>query len=257
MGEDSSSDRRLTYDEVELVLRRATELQHGEPSGEGSFTLAEVERLGEEIGLSGDAVRAALVHVRSGAIVPANDRRPSLSDRWVGPEQVVIERRVRGPGAEVWERINTFMREQLLVVQRNFGERVLFGPTQGMMSQFRRALDLGNRYSLRGAEQIEVAVVPRPGPDQDVEVIVVARFPEARRKELRGGLIGAGVFVGLGAVGAVVLAPLAMVGAAAAAAGGVGLGGVTLSASVRSYRKQVESVRVALERLLDALEHER
>lgn len=257
MGDDPASDPRLTYDEVELVLRRATELQHGEPKGEGSFTLAEVERLGEEIGLSGDAVRSALVHVRSGAIVTSSDHRPTLWDRLMGPELVVIERRVKGPRAEVWERINTFMREQLLVVRRNFGERVLFGPTQSMMSQFRRALDLGNRYSLRGAEEIEVAVVPRPAPDPDVEVIVVARFPEARRKEIRGGLIKAGVLVGLGAVGAAVLAPLAVVGAYAAAGGAAGLGGVTLSSSVRRYRTQVESVRVSLERLLDALEHER
>lgn len=256
MGDPSSPDQRLTYDEVDLVLRRATELQHGEPTGEGSFTLAEVERLGEEIGLQPDAVRAALVHVRSGAVAPLADSRPRWSDRFMGPEQVVIQRRVRGPRSEVWERINAFMREQLLVVRRNFGERVLFGPTESMMSQVRRALDLGNRYSLRGAEQIEVAVVPRPSSD-DVEVIVVARFPEARQKEIRGALVGAGLFVGAGAVGAVVLAPLALAGAVAVAAGGVGFSGLTVSTSVRSYRRQVESVRVALERLLDALEHER
>lgn len=75
MSDESPRDERLTYDEVDLVLRRATELQHGDPTGEGTFTLTEVERLGEEIGLSGEAVRAALVHVRSGALVPAQSAR--------------------------------------------------------------------------------------------------------------------------------------------------------------------------------------
>ncbi|MCA9709803.1 MAG: hypothetical protein KDK70_28445, partial [Myxococcales bacterium] len=221
------------------------------------FTLREVERLGEEIGLSSDAVRSALVHVRTGALVPVSEARPALADRLMGPVQVVIGRRVAGPAAEVRARIDAFMREQLLAVRRNFGERVLWGPTESIVSQMRRALDLGNRYTLRGAEEIEVAVVPRSEPAGDVEVVLVARFPEARRKQLQGGTIGAGVLLGAGAIGAAVLAPLAVAGAVAAAVGGVGLAGVAVSATRRTYRRQVESVRVALERLLDALEHER
>ena len=111
---DDSRDERLTYDEVDLVLRRATELQHGDPKGEGSFTLAEVERLGGEIGLSSEAVRSALVHVRSGAMVPAEQSSKTLTDRLMGPVQVIIQRRVEGPIGEVWDRINAFMKEQLL-----------------------------------------------------------------------------------------------------------------------------------------------
>lgn len=257
MADPGSEREHLTYDEVDLVLRRATELQHGDPTGEGKFSLEEVERLGSEIGLSSEAVRTALVHVRSGALMPVENKPRTLADRLVGPEQVVVQRRVRGPVAEVWERVNAFMREQLLVVRRNFGERVVWGPTEGIVSQVRRALDIGNQYTLRGAEEIETSVMDLPGSGGYVEVVLVARFAQTRRDQLQGGMVGAGILLAAGAVGAVFLLELALVASIAAAAGGVGLSGAVIGSTRRKYLETVGGVRTALERLLDALEHER
>ena len=246
---------RLTYDEVDLVLRRATELQHGDPSGQGTFSLAEVERLGGEIGLAPDAVRTALVQVRSGALVPVGTSAPTLADRLIGPTQVVAQRRVRGPREDVWNRLGSAMREQLFRVRRNFGERVQWERCAGILSQVRRALDLGDRYTLRNAEEIETAVMELPGGE--VEVVLVARFPATRRSHVQDSLVGAGLLTTAALVGGGLLFPVAAIGGVAVAVGGAGLGALAISASRHAYRKKTDQVLDGLERMLDALEHER
>lgn len=257
MTADEGERERLTYDEVDLVLRRATELQHGDPSGEGTFSLGEVERLGGEIGLSPDAVRTALVQVRSGALVATEATSPTLADRLLGPVQVVVQRRVRGPRDEVWARLSESMREQLFRVKRNFGERVQWERSEGIFSQVRRALDIGDRYTLRDAEEIETAVMDLPGDGGDVEVVLVARFPDTRRQQLQGTLIGAGVLTTAGLVGAGFLFPILAMAGIASIVGGVGVGALAISAGRHTYRKKTEHARDGLERMLDALEHER
>ncbi len=256
MRDQPSPDERLTYDEVDLVLRRATELQHGDPKGEGSFSLTEVQRLGQEIGLSPQAVKAALVHVRSGALAPMHTPKRSLLDPLVGPREVVVRRRVRGPVGEVWARVNLYMKDQLFTVRRNYGQRVLWGSSEGLLSQFRRALDVGDRYTLRGADEVETGVLELATPDE-VEVVLAARFGNERRSLLIGGAVVFGLLTTVAGLAALPLMAISTTGAAALLAGGAGVGGLATSSSWRSHRKKVSGIQMALERLLDALEHER
>lgn len=90
-----------------------------------------------------------------------------------------------------------------------------------------------------------------------MDVLLVARFPDTRRQQVQGALVGAGVLTTAGLVGAGFLFPILVMAGVASIVGGVGLSALAMSAARQAYRKKIEHVREGLERLLDALEHER
>lgn len=73
MSRDES--RRFTDREVALVLRRATEIDEAEeretPGAEGGLTLADLEEIGRQVGISREAIERAVSRVERGAATPS------------------------------------------------------------------------------------------------------------------------------------------------------------------------------------------
>src|SRR5262245_53235216 len=115
MGEE-----RLTPEKVQLVLRRAAELDQRPPADE-AMSQAEVEALAAEVGLSPAAVQQALAEVRAGAVVAP--RPPGALERVLGCSTIVVERTVHGSVGEVQRRVERALRGQLLRKQRDYGVR--------------------------------------------------------------------------------------------------------------------------------------
>jgi hypothetical protein len=125
---------RLTPEQVQLVLRRASELdQVGATEG---VSTAEVASLAAEVGLSPATVQQALAEMRSGVL--AAPRPVGALERVLGRRQLVIERVVPGRAVAVQRRIERFLRQQLLQIKRHFGERVVWQHARGWWPDLRR-----------------------------------------------------------------------------------------------------------------------
>jgi hypothetical protein len=248
-------DERLTPSEVQLVLRRAAELERRERSDE-ALTAAEVEELAADAGLSTTAVRQALGEVRAGALQPP--RPIGALERVLGQRAIVVERTVPGAPAEVQRRLERALRGQSLRKKRDFGARTLWEPAPGWLPALRRALDWASQVHLGQARELDVVVVAAEpdsgaerGPARSIVRFVVDAGP-LQRKVVAG--TGLGTVVGLGAAVAL-WATGAPVGLEwMAAAGATAMGSV---ASLRAYRREVSSTATALEHLLDTLEQDR
>jgi hypothetical protein len=237
-----SSPAELSVDEVKDVLRRAAEIEHG--GEQERLSIAEVEALAAELGVSREAVRQAAREVRSSALVPAA-RAPGALERLLGPRRVVLQRAVPGPTTAARAHIDRYLTGQLFRVTRELGDRAVWGPAAGMKHSLRRAVDLAGTYELPTGVELDV-VIAEAGADVDVVIAVdLARTWDAM--VVTAGILGtlglaAGVVVGA------VLTPWAL-----PLGGALGLGGVALSR--RSYRGDVEAAVKPLERMLDALQH--
>jgi hypothetical protein len=244
------SDQRLTASEVQLVLRRAAEIEHHEPNepDDDGLAPAEVEELARDVGLSPLAVHQALAEVRAGAL--QQPEPPSPLARVLGPQSIVVERTVHGRAVDVQRRVDRFLRTHLLRRERDFGERSIWTPARGLMAQLRRALDWSGELTLGELRHLEVTVVAVTEDRATVRFVV--DVTPLQRQVLTGAALGT-------AVGLAAAAGLSALGAPIAvdcliAAGASGAGAVS---SLRVYRRQVTSTATSLEHLLDTIEHER
>jgi hypothetical protein len=253
---DGPLQKRLTSAEVEEVLRRAVEIHNrGEPSGtDVSFSEQDVERIGGEIGVAPAAVRTALVQVRREALMKPQ-QPPGTIDRFFGPAWIVTSRTVPGPRHEVLGALGSMLAEQLFRVRRNLGETVVWGASEGVFDDFKRAFDFSKRYQLTSADSIVVTVVDAPHPPGWVDVRLEIELTGLRRSKLRGastGLVMLATSVALAAgLGTASLAfwPLLL--------GGGGIGSLVVNGARASLHKEAARIRNSAERFLDYLERER
>ena len=239
-------DDRLTPGEVQLVLRRAAELERRGPTDE-ELSPAEVAALAAEVGLSPGAVEQALAEVRAGAL--AEPPPPSALERVLGRSAIVVERTVRGSADEVRRRIERALKAQLLRKQRDFGARSTWEHAPGWLPALRRALDWSGTLSLREARTIEVAVVG--AGDGRATVRLSVDVGALQRQVVAGASLGTAAGVAAALVLWAMHTPLPLEWLAAAGATAAGS-----IASVRSYRHKLAETETALERLCDTLEHE-
>jgi hypothetical protein len=239
-------DERLTPTEVQLVLRRAAELER-RPSTDEALSPTEVAELATEVGLSPAAVRQALAEVRAGALT--EPRAPGTLERMLGPNTIVVERTVRGGAVAVQRRVERALRAQLLRKQRDFGARSVWEHAPGWLPALRRTLDWAGTLSLGEARALEVTVVD--AGDERTTVRFAVDVGALQRRVVVGASLGtaAGIAAALALWAMHTPLPLEWL----AAAGATATGSI---ASVRSYRRQLASTATALERLCDALEHE-
>ena len=242
-------DDRLTPGEVQLVLRRAAELERRPRGGEDeALSPLEVESLAAEVGLSPDAVRQALAEVRAGALQP--ERPPGALERVLGSSTIVVERTVRGNAATVQRRVERALQAQLLRKRRDFGARSIWEHAQGFLPSLRRALDWSGTLALGEMRELEVSVVD--AGDDRATVRFAVDVGALQRRVVGGAAVGTAVGI------AAALALTALHGPAPlewlVAAGATATGSIS---SVRSYRRQLTSTATALERLCDELEHAR
>lgn len=240
-------DERLTPGEVQLVLRRAAELERRTPADE-ALTAAELATLAADVGLSPEAIEQALAEVRAGVL--AEPKPPRALERVLGASTIVVERTVRGGADEIERRLERALRGQLLRKQRDFGTRSTWEHAPGWLPALRRALDWSGALSLREARTIDVSVVA--AGDGRATVRLAVDVGAMQRQVVTGASLGtaAGIAAALALWAMQTPLPLEWLAAAGATAAGA-------IASVRSYRQKLATTATALERLCDSLEHER
>jgi hypothetical protein len=239
------ADERLTPSEVQLVLRRAAELERRASSDE-AMAPSEVAALASEVGLSPAAVQQALAEVRAGAV--AEPHEPGALERVLGPSALVVERTVTGSAAELQRRVERALRAQLLRKRRDFGARSTWEHAPGWLPALRRTLDWSGALSLGDAKSLDVAVVD--AGEGRVTVRLVVDVGALQRKVVAGASLGTAAGIAAAVALWAMQTPLPLEWLAAAGATAVGS-----IASVRGYRRQLSSTAAALERLCDELEH--
>jgi len=95
----SGSRRRFDKDEVQEIVKRATELEATHKTASGTMTIGGVEALAGEVGVAPELVRAAADSLRGRTPVVMNDggRPPNQPNPWIsGPTRLHVERLVDG-----------------------------------------------------------------------------------------------------------------------------------------------------------------
>ena len=247
MAETVPPGKRLDRAALERIVLRAAELQGGERDLDEGLTEAEIIRLGRDVGIPIEYLRQAIVEEQTRAVVPAEG---GLVSWLAGPRFVAAERTVPGPVAAVDQALQYWMTSgELLRLKRRFSDEASsWEPQRGTLASLKRSLGLGGREYLLARTAEVVAQVTTLSADR-THVRLVADVGNTRRQHLGGagalatagaGAAGIGLLLGFAVSVAVLPVPVALLGALLVA---------------RSRR--VERYRVALEQVLDRLEHEK
>jgi hypothetical protein len=245
---------------VERVLARATELQLGTPDGTGLLTEEQILDLGREVGLSPAALRQALAEERTRLAVPAEG---GAASRLFGPRVVHASRTVPGTPASVLALLDVWMsRDECLQSRRRFPDRATWEPRRDLVGSLRRGLNLGGRgYALTRAAEVGATVVSVD--DARALVRLDADISPSRNARVQGSIATAATGVVTGGTLAA-LASMVVVGTAAAAAAVATVAALPVVAGAgiayavaRGHAGTAARVQLALEQLLDRLEHER
>jgi hypothetical protein len=241
---------------LERVLARAAELQGADALPESSDLLSENQLLeiGKEVGLSPATLNQALAEERTRVTVP--EERGFVA-QIAGAGYASATRTVPGSQRDVLATIDSWMqRDECLQVQRRFSDRVTWEPQRGLFGKLKRTVNVSGRgYYLVDARQVSATVLPVDAARSVVRLDADISPSRARRIGLGGVAVGAGgVLGGVLGLGLVVAhLPLLIVAGVAL----LPLAGGTAGAYriARSHRAVLSSVQLALEQILDRLEH--
>lgn len=248
-------ERRLTPQQLEAVIRRATELQAGVSEGaEEGVSATELVRIGREIGLAPEFVQRALAEVGGGR-PPAETGLPA---QLFGIAHAAASRTVPGDAPAVTAAIERYMveREWLMPVRR-LKDRTLFEKARGVdfarvLTQAKEAFGgrrqpmVGAGFELRSARSVDAAVQQlEPGFSHVTLAVDLGNF----RAGLAAGTVlgGGGGAVGVAAIlGIAVAPPAALLGLPVLAATWFGM---------RAIQNHMTSrAQLHLEAILDVLE---
>jgi hypothetical protein len=241
---------------LERVLARAAELQGAGAMPDSGELISEgqLREIGNEVGLSPATVDQALAEERTRVNVP---EERGLVAQVAGASFATATRTVPGNPRDVLATIDSWMqREECLQVQRRFSDRITWEPQRGLFGKLKRTVNISGRgYYLVDASQVSATVLPVDLTRVVIRLDADIHQSRARRVGVGGLAVGAGA-VAAGLVGlGLVIAHLPLVIAAGVAtlpfAGGTA-GGYRIA---RSHRRVLSSVQLALEQILDRLEH--
>jgi hypothetical protein len=246
MADNLPSGPRIDREALDRIVRRAAELQAGEKDiGEG-LTDQELYQLGQDVGIGDRYLRQALLEERTRAAVEPS--RGFLV--WLaGPNRVAASRAIPRPRREVEAALQSWMTDgELLQVKRRYPEQITWEAQQGAYASLKRAFgSRGRRYMLARAR--EVAGATTEVDERHCHVQLVADVGNALKEQLTGAtVLGAAGFIGTGVTLAVgVMVPVAVIPAAVC--------GVLAMVVARHQRQRAAETLVALEQVLDRLEH--
>jgi hypothetical protein len=246
----------LDREALERVLARAAELQGTAAIPDSGDLISESQLLeiGKEVGLNRETLNQALAEERTRVNVP---EERGLVAQIAGAGYATATRTVPGNARDVLATIDTWMlREECLQVQRRFADRITWEPQRGLFGKLRRTVNVSGRgFYLMDAAQVSATVMPVDAGRVVVRLDADIHPSRARRVGV-GGLLGA---VGLAASGVIglglVIAHIPLLIAAGSTV--IPLGGSAFAAYqiARSHRTVLSSVQLALEQILDRLEH--
>ena len=251
-----SKQTLLDRQALERVLARAAELQGATAIPESSDLLSESQVLdiGKEVGLSPATINQALAEERTRIHVP--EERGFVA-QIAGAGYATATRTVPGPARDVLATIDMWMvREECLQVQRRFADRITWEPQRGLFGKIRRTVNVtGKGFYLMDAAQVSATVMPVDSSRTVVRLDADIQPSRARRVGA-GGFVGAMGLAVSGVIGlGLVIANLPLVLAAGATIipiAGSGFGAYQIA---KSHRTVLGSVQLALEQILDRLEH--
>jgi hypothetical protein len=247
-------ERKLTRDQFEAVLRRATELALGE-SDSGELTEDELLKIASEVGIAPRHVRVALAESRSGQL-ERSERSGGTLDRMFGPEVLVVSRVIAGKTRPLSVQIDRFLvGGRLLQPVRRSASYLQYRQAVDWISQVARiASATSRRYYVASAKSVEVYLDEL----EEGRTLIEFRVDPGTRSEamtgafLGGGAGGVGAGIGVG-VGVALLAPIASAAAAGLLAGST-ISSVIAFAVARKHRGKLTDVRAEVEGILDHLE---
>ncbi|MFL5593422.1 MAG: hypothetical protein ACJ78M_14970 [Gemmatimonadaceae bacterium] len=241
---------------LERVLARAAELQGASALPESSDLISESQLLdiGNEVGLSPATINQALAEERTRVNVP---EERGLVAQIAGAGYATATRTIPGTPRDVLATIDGWMlREECLQVQRRFSDRITWEPQRGLFGKLRRTVNVSGRgYYLMDAAQVSATVLPVDASRVVVRLDADIHSSRARRVGTGGALAALGAvasgILGLG----LVVAHLPLVIAAGAAVLPFAGGSLAAYKVARTHRGVLSSVQLALEQILDRLEH--
>jgi hypothetical protein len=252
----ASRQTLLDRQALERVLARAAELQGAGAIPESSDLISEsqLRDIGNEVGLSAASLNQALAEERTRVNVP---EERGLVAQVAGASFATATRTVPGTSRDVLATIDSWMqRDECLQVQRRFADRITWEPQRGLFGKLRRTVSMSGRgYYLMDAGQVSATVLPVDGSRVVVRLDADIRASRSKRVGASGVLATMGAaasgILGLGLI--VAHLPL-FIAAGAAVLPFVG-GSVAAYKLARTHRTVLSSVQLALEQILDRLEH--
>jgi len=241
---------------LERVLARAAELQGAGAIPESSDLISEsqLRDIGNEVGLSAEMINQALAEERTRVNVP---EERGVVAQIAGASFATATRTVPGTQRDILATIDTWMqRDECLQVQRRFLDRITWEPQRGLFGKIRRTVNMSGRgYYLVEAGQVSATVLPVDGSRVVVRLDADIHASRSKRVGMGGVLATMGAAAG-GIVGlALVVAHLPLIIAAGAAVLPFAGGSVAAYKVARTHRTVLSSVQLALEQVLDRLEH--
>jgi hypothetical protein len=241
---------------LERVLARAAELQGAGAIPESSDLISEKQLLeiGNEVGISPAMLNQALAEERTRVTVP---EERGLVAQIAGASFATATRTVPGNPRDVLATIDAWMlRDECLQVQRRFSDRITWEPQRGLFGKLRRTVNVSGRgYYLMDAGQVSATVLPVDASRVVVRLDADIHASRARRVGMGGFVAGMGAvasgILGLG----LVVAHLPLIIAAGVAVLPFAGGSVAAYRLARTHRSVLSSVQLALEQVLDRLEH--
>jgi hypothetical protein len=196
----------------------------------------------------------ALAEERTRVTVP---EERGLVAQVAGASFATATRTVPGTPRDVLATIDAWMqRDECLQVQRRFSDRITWEPQRGLFGKLRRTVNVSGRgYYLMDAGQVSATALPVDGTRVVVRLDADIHASRARRVGMGGFLAAMGAaasgLLGLG----LIVAHLPLFIAAGAAVVPFAGGSLAAYRLARSHRAVLSSVQLALEQVLDRLEH--
>ncbi len=241
---------------MERVLARAAELGSQSADAPDGMSEAQLIEIGKEVGLSPATVQQALAEERTRVVLV---EETGMEARVMGPAMVSASRAISHTPDEVLGALEEWMKHDYrMLSKRRFGNRRTWEHRSGVFAELERGLR-GNQAAATLMKATEVAVTVSPIGDGRTAVRLDADLTQMRRTR-KNGAVGMGIAgVVLGAVPVIlgtVLAPITML-PLFLAFGTTPLIGMNIGAwtMAKAHRKHAERAQLALEQLLDRLEH--
>lgn len=227
--DDRTPARRLDPETANEIIRRAAELDSGRVEDPGGVDRLALEAAADEVGISPAAVRRAMAEHDAGALARPVDR--SI----LGPARALAVRTVDLPVHIARDRVERWLKSQLLEVRERRGEEVVWSRRGDFAAKLRRKVDPSKRVRLGGVDAVITSVV---GAGDGRSIVRLEADLSFTRRGLLTGVAAVPAAAGpvLGGAAALVLGePAFLVGGIPA---GIALGGAGLYAGRRTLASE-------------------